>query len=77
MRLAFIAAMKRATVQPVDLTRMARSIAQSYGDKGAIVLSVGEEGVRVGVHGLDAREIQEALCVGIYYNFEMDRPQGD
>jgi len=51
---------------------MARSIAHTYGDKGAIVLTVGPAGVRVGVHGLDAREIQDALCVGIHYNFEMD-----
>lgn len=59
-------------VRPVDLKRMARSIAHTYGDKGAIVLTVGPAGVRVGVHGLDAREIQDALCVGIHYNFEMD-----
>jgi len=52
---------------------MARSIAATYGDKGAIVLTVGAEGIRVGVFGLDAREIQDALCVGIHYNFEMDR----
>jgi hypothetical protein len=56
-------------VHPVDLERMARSIAQAYGDKGAIVITVGEDGVRIGVHGLDAREIQDALCVGLFYNF--------
>ena len=64
--------MKAATVQPVDLVRMARSIAQSYGDKGAVVLTVGKNGIRIGVHGLNAREIQDALCVGIHYNFEID-----
>jgi hypothetical protein len=63
---------KPAKVQPVDLIRMARSIAQSYGDKGAVVLSVGDDGVRIGVHGLNAKEIQDALCVGIHYNFEKD-----
>jgi hypothetical protein len=62
-------------VAPLDLERMARSIAATYGDKGAIVLTVGAEGTRVGVFGLDAREIQDALCVGIHYNFEMDRPR--
>jgi len=62
-----------AKIAPVDLKRMARSIAATYGDKGAIVLTVGAEGIRVGVFGLDAREIQDALCVGIHYNFEMDR----
>jgi hypothetical protein len=56
-------------VHPVDLERMARSIAKTYGDKGAIVLTVGKDGVRNGIHGLDAREIQDALCVGLFYNF--------
>ena len=56
-------------VHPVDLERMARSIAHAHGDKGAIVITVGEDGVRIGVHGLDAREIQDALCVGLFYNF--------
>jgi len=51
------------------LERMARSIAHAHGDKGAIVITVGEDGVRIGVHGLDAREIQDALCVGLFYNF--------
>jgi hypothetical protein len=59
-------------VHPVDLQRMARSIAQAYGDKGAIVLTVGKDGVRIGLHGLDAREIQDALCVGLFYNFVKD-----
>jgi hypothetical protein len=62
-------------VRPLDLKHMARSISQSYGDKGAIVLSVGTDGVRVGVYGLDAKEIQDALCVGIHYNFVMDQPR--
>jgi hypothetical protein len=56
-------------VHPIDLERMARSIAQAHGDKGAIVITVREDGVRIGVHGLDAREIQDALCVGLFYNF--------
>ena len=59
-------------VHPVDLERMARSIAQAYGDKGAIVITVGKDGVRIGIHGLDAREIQDALCVGLFYNFVKD-----
>ena len=61
-------------VQPMRLERMARSIASAYGDKGAIILTVGENGIRVGVYGLDARDIQDALCVGIHYNFVMDEP---
>ncbi len=42
-------------VRPVDLTRRARSIAQTYRDKGAIVLTLGADGVRAGGHGLNAR----------------------
>jgi len=48
---------------------MARSIASSYGDHGAIVITVGDEGVRIGVDGLDQHQIQDALCVAIHYNF--------
>jgi hypothetical protein len=51
---------------------MARSIAQTYGDKGAIILTVGKDGIRVGMHGLNAREILDALCVGLHYNFIKD-----
>ncbi len=47
---------------------MAGSIAASYGDKGAIILTVGDEGIRIGIQGLTEREAEEALCVGIHYN---------
>ncbi len=63
-------------IRPMKLERMARSIARTYGDKGALILTVGEHGIRVGVHGLNAREIQDALCVGIHYNFVMDTDAG-
>jgi hypothetical protein len=54
-------------VRPVDLRRTAAAIASNYGDKGAIIVTSGEDGIRIGVHGLDARELQEALCVAIYH----------
>ena len=47
---------------------MAGSIATSYADKGAIVITCGDEGVRIGVEGLSAHETQDALCVAIHYN---------
>jgi hypothetical protein len=53
-------------VRPLDLTTMAASIATTYRDKGAIVITSGEDGIRVGVHGLDLREAQDALCVAIH-----------
>ena len=65
----------KAVVRPLDLQRMAGSIAASYGDKGAIILTYGDDGIRVGVSGLTEREAQDALCVGIYHN--SDRCIGD
>lgn len=56
-------------ITPVDLERMARSIAANYGDKGAVIITYGDDGFRIGVSGLDSRELQDALCVGIHHNF--------
>lgn len=54
-------------VRPLDLTTMAASIATAYRDKGAIVITSGEDGVRIGVHGLELREAEDALCTAIYH----------
>ncbi len=56
-------------VTPIALRRMAKSIASNYGDDGAIIITVGKEGARVGVEGLTPQQIQDALCVAINYNF--------
>jgi hypothetical protein len=56
-----------ANICPIDLRRTAAAIAANYGDKGAIIITSGEEGIRVGLHGLDGQEAQEALCVAIFY----------
>ena len=48
---------------------MARGIAKSYGDKGAIVISMGDEGIRIGTEGLSVDEVREALCVAIHYSY--------
>ena len=55
-----------SVVRPVDLTHSAAAIARNYHDKGAIIITSGDEGIRVGVHGLDLRECQDALCTAIY-----------
>ena len=60
--------MERPKLAAVNLERMARAIARGYGDKGAVVITVGESGYRVGVAGLTDRELQDALCVGIHHN---------
>jgi hypothetical protein len=52
-------------VRPLQLTKMAESISRSYGDKGAIIITSGDDGIRVGVHGLDLNEAKDALCVAI------------
>ena len=56
-------------IRPLALRRMAKAIASSYGDEGAIVISVGKEGVRIGVEDLTPKQIQDALCVAVHYNF--------
>lgn len=60
-------ALADAKVRPISLQRMAAAIASNYGDKGAIVITSGAEGIRIGVHGLDGRDLQQALCVAIYH----------
>ncbi len=39
------------------------------GDKGAVVITCGPDEFRIGVSGLTDRELQDALCVAIHYNF--------
>lgn len=46
---------------------MAASIASNYGDDGAIVITSGKEGIRIGVHNLVASDLQDVLCVAIYH----------
>ena len=61
--------MGNASIHPIDLRRTAKSIASNYGDKGAVVVSVGKDGVRIGTEGLTPSELREALCVAIHYSF--------
>lgn len=59
-----------ANIVPIHgLRTSAKAIAAAYGDDGAIAISVGKEGVRIGVEGLTPQQIQDALCVAIHYNF--------
>ena len=57
---------------PVDLRRTARAMAANYDDKGAVGISVNDEGVRVGTEGLTPDELRHALCVAINYTFEFE-----
>ncbi len=56
-------------IRPIDLERTAAAIAKNYGDKGAAIVTFGEEGVRVGVSNLTPDELREALCVAVHYSF--------
>lgn len=65
-------------VRAIDLKRMAGSIAANYGDKGAVVITVGEDGFRIGVSNLTDRELQDAFCVGIHHNLlQVNCDEGD
>lgn len=57
-------------VRPVNLRRMAGAIASAYNDDGAVVISVGKEGTRVGVEGLSPEQVRDACCIAINYSYE-------
>ena len=59
-------------IRPLDLQRTAAAIAANYGDEGAIVITRGEEGIRIGVHNLAGSDLQDALCVAIYHSVRKD-----
>ena len=56
-------------IHPISLKKMATSIASDYGDKGAIIITMGEDGIRIGTDGLSYQELNEVLCTAIHYNF--------
>ena len=56
-------------IHPVSLKNMARKIAMDYRDKGAIIISVGDDGTQIGTIGLTHDELNIALCTAIHYNF--------
>jgi hypothetical protein len=58
-----------ATVRPLALRHTAAAVARNYGDKGAVVISFGPEGTRIGVENLTPEELREALCTAIHYSF--------
>jgi len=47
---------------------LAGSVAAECKDKGAVVISYGEDGVRIGVENLTPEELREALCTAIHYS---------
>ena len=63
-------------VRSLDLQRTAGMIAQNYGDKGAIVITFGEQGVRIGTEGLTPQEVRDALCMTIHYSYLFEKGDG-
>ena len=61
-------------VTPFSLQKTAAAIASNYGDKGAVVITYGDDGVRIGTDNLSPTELREALCVAVHYShvFEDD-----
>ncbi len=53
----------------INLRELARTIGAECKDKGAVVISYGEEGVRIGVENLTPKELREALCPAIHYSY--------
>ena len=58
-----------AEIRSISLRKMAGSIAANNGDQGAIIISVGKDGTRIGVEGLTPQQVQDALALAIHYNF--------
>ena len=57
------------SVRPMKLRHSAAAIARNYGDKGAIVITYGDDGVRIGTENLTPSELREALCTAIHYSY--------
>jgi hypothetical protein len=53
----------------INLRGLARTVAAECEDKGAIVISYGKQGVRIGVDNLTPEELREALCTAIHYSY--------
>ncbi len=62
----------KSNIRPIDLRRMAAAIARSHGASGAIVITYGPEGIRVGAGNLTPEEMREALCVAVHYSFRLE-----
>ncbi len=57
----------------INLQGLAGVVASECQDKGAVVISYGENGVRIGVENLTPDELREALCTAIHYSFAFEK----
>ncbi len=56
----------------ISLRGLAGTVGAECKDKGAVVISYGAEGVRIGVENLTPEELRAALCTAIHYSFEFE-----
>jgi hypothetical protein len=59
-------------VHALPLRKTARAIAANTGNKGAIVITLGQNGIHVAADGLNPEEVREALCTAIHASFIFD-----
>ena len=61
----------KSNIVPISgLKDTASNIARSYGDKGAMIITINHKGeVRIGTDGLTPEELRYALCTAIHYSF--------
>jgi hypothetical protein len=57
------------SVRPLSLRHTAAAIARNYGDKGAVVITLGTDGVRIGTENLTPSELREVLSIAIHYSY--------
>jgi hypothetical protein len=57
----------KSVIHPIDLKRTAAAVAANYGDDGAIIITSGPEGFRVGVSNMLPDKLLEALNIAIYH----------
>ena len=56
----------------IKLQDLAWTVAAECRDKGAVVISYGLQGVRIGVENLTPEELRAALCTAIHDSFEIE-----
>ncbi len=53
----------------IDFLKLAGRVAAECQDKGAVVISYGDKGIRIGVENLTGEELREALSTAIAYSY--------
>jgi hypothetical protein len=54
-------------VPEAGLQRVAEAMA-GHGDAGAVIISYGKDGIRLGMHGVSPADAEKALCTPSYYH---------